>query len=737
MPDERRPHFTIPIAAVRSDSARVTGFGATYPRENYSAHGETLARQSREFRRARAELRDATYLDSAFVQVTTPPEIAIRSERLKLAQVGLELLTVSRTAPNRGVARIRNDRLDELEARIIQYATLPANPSKSYLSVIEAIGVADPSDKIPEEIEELGDDEIACIVLLYGGLTDRERAAIGLSLRNYFVETASEVGNPTLLSSGTTALEVTLTPDGMREAARSFSTIRTFSPNRVYYLPDSTPFYPVNPVCAVNPPSGETAVAIFDGGVNSSCNAFRGVIQAVIPSLPPGSVAPLGDHGSFVASRIVYGDELESQQTAGVLQPSCHIVDVPIFGRDASGRLVPPSEPQLAAAIEAAIARLPANARVLNLSLGTDVAIRDGTYSLVAQTLDDQARKHDLIPIVTAGNIRDERRVATFPNEVYEPYWRIDPPGESLLSVTVGSVAKYVDSGALSRAGEVSPFSRRGPGADGGVKPELVAHGGNCLSNGRPNSRVAVQGIHPTGAQVAWDVGTSFAAPLVASAAATICDNYPRPSANLVKALLFHFAERAVPTAITFDPRFLSGFGIPRVLQALAAGPSSAAFLFSGTISARKYQYLPFHVPKAFATEETTKLRIRGTLVFDPPINVNNEAEYSRARMTVLLRKAVELGFREVSLSPYMFSSTSWNPVVHFDAPFTKGFASGTWELRTRLWTRGLPDDHEQSYSVVLEVVDSSGRVDVWQRTIDESSISFNGVAETDATRSA
>jgi hypothetical protein len=592
----------------------------------------------------------------------------------------------------------------------------------------------DPDDTLSSEIDAEATAAIDCIVHLYSGLTERERAAVVLSLRNYLAETAHLVGEAAFLANGTTALEARLTPADMRETARSFSTVRSFTPNRVYFLTDSTPFYPVNPNCTVVAPTCSVAVAVFDGGINANSRAFSGVIQAVLPSLPSGAVAPLGEHGSFVASRVIYGDDIEQQQQSGVLEPKCPLVDVPIFGKDATGRAVPVTEPQLAVAIERAISALPNNARVLNLSLGTDSPILDASYSLVAQVLDEQARKRDLIPVVTAGNIRDPRRIATYPREVDQPHWRIDPPAESLLSVTVGSIARYVDAGALSRVGELSPFSRRGPGADGGVKPELVAHGGNCLANGQATSRVATQGIHPTGSQVAWDIGTSFAAPLVASAAAEICHHYVNPPANLVKALLFHFAERALSPATSLDECFLTGFGEPRVAAALAAAAHNAAFLFTGSVRTGCYQYLPFYVPAAFATDARARLRVRATLVFDPPVNPNNQAEYSQARMAVALRKAVELGFRDVSVAAAMFAGTPWSPVLHFDQRFARGFASGIWELRTRLWTRELPDEYEQKYAAVIEVIDSSGMVDVWNDVTREHPF---GVVERSGERTA
>jgi hypothetical protein len=52
--------------------------------------------------------------------------------------------------------------------------------------------------------------------------------------------------------------------------------------------------------------------------------------------------------------------------------------------------------------------------------------------------------------------------------------------------------------------------------------------------------------------------------------------------------------------------------------------------------------------------------------------------------------------------------------VLHFDKTFPRSYATGTWEVRTRLMTRGdLDDDFAQDYALVVEVIDLSGQHDI------------------------
>src|SRR5690606_24630133 len=107
-----------------------------------------------------------------------------------------------------------------------------------------------------------------------------------------------------------------------------------------------------------------------------------------------------------------------------------------------------PHEGHIASAIDSALPALPTGTRVVNVSLGTNQPVSDGSMSLIAQLLDKHARERDLLIVTTAGNIRDQRLLESFPTSLRSQQCRIDSPGDAILAVTVGSVAKYVEGGA-------------------------------------------------------------------------------------------------------------------------------------------------------------------------------------------------------------------------------------------------------------------------------------------------
>ena len=186
-----------------------------------------------------------------------------------------------------------------------------------------------------------------------------------------------------------------------------------------------------------------------------------------------------------------------------------------------------PEATALADILERVVPQLVAEARVFNISLGIEPA-RDGFYSTLARLLDFLAREHQVLFVVSAGNI--DRPTAPPPAHFLPASARVLSPAEGLLVLSVGSVARAHEQGCVAQTGEIAPYSRRGPGADAGVKPELAAHGGNVLFDGTTwalSPRIAAYGLGRTGTHLEYAAGTSYAAPLVAQYAARLFDAYP------------------------------------------------------------------------------------------------------------------------------------------------------------------------------------------------------------------
>lgn len=710
---DKRPHLEIPKDRVTSSPIRVRGRAKPYGRPSYSAHADFLRERAAAIRQYADNTEDAESTETLFLQVRTPAELPAAGEKTRLRSAGLEVIALSQVDPHSATVQLRKRDLPKFEGKVERYASTSKHVGKSYLAVIDDLGPVPASEKIEGEWLEGPDEVEDCLLLFYSTLTERERAEVLFAVRSYMARRGSALGGQRRLSNGVTLVEARLRPSEAREVGTAFSTLRKITPNRVFLLPDSWRISPLPTGIAVDTPMGDTAVAVIDTGVNGACATMAGIVTDRIACLPQGATTPEFDHGTFVGSRIVYGDRLEEALRKGLLQPICPLVDVPVIGKDASGRVAQVHEGHLAAAIDSVLPQLPAHARIVNISLGTNAPSADGSVSLLAQLLDKHAREMDLVVVTTAGNIRDPRLLSAFPRGLRSPATRIDSPGDSLIAVTVGSIAKYVDRGAMSRVREMSAFSRRGPGPFGGIKPDVVAHGGNCFADGTTNARIGTHGLLPDGQAWACDYGTSFAAPLVSGVAAQLTDHYGQPKANLVRALLLHFAEPAVSPAVGLPAVHLVGLGEPDLECARWSRDHAAAFIHVGELQASRFTYLPFWVPACLAVGGGGALSIKATVVIDPPVSPDNPLEYAKSRVTLALRRPAQVGHSQVGVSRDLIDVDKWSPVNQLARRFHRSYQTGEWQLQLRLWTRDVGSDFRQGFAAIVEVIDETGTLPV------------------------
>ncbi|MHB1094732.1 MAG: S8 family peptidase [Gemmatimonadaceae bacterium] len=706
---ENRPHLEIPAERVRVAVIKVRGRAKPFTRPNYSAHGDFLRERTASVAHYAASTLDAAATESVFLEIRTPSELPARGERQRLRQAGLEVVALSAVDPQRATVQVRKSEIAALQRLVAQYADSPRNTGKSYLAVIEDIGPVPPEAKVATELSAQDDEVRDCLLVFYASLSERERAGVLLAMRSFMARGGHSIAAERRLSNGVTLVEARLRPSEAREAGAAFSTLRQIVPNSVFFVPDGRRISQIAPGITVEPPELSTSIAVVDTGISASCEPVERSTVRRLPHLPPGAVRAHGEHGTFVASRLLFGDSLEQDLRAGVLRPLCRLVDVPVIGVDAGGQVVPLTEGHLAQALDTVLPELDRQTRVVNISLGNETPTIDGHMSIVGQVLDKHARDCNLLVVTTAGNIRDRGILQSYPGSLVLPGCRIDSPGDSLLSLTVGSFAKYGDDGALSRARELSAFSRRGPGPFGGMKPDLVAHGGNCLPDGTTSARIGVHGLGVDGRSWECDRGTSFAAPLVAAMGARLFEHYSNPHANLVRALLLHFATPVITPDVAIKPEHMVGAGEPQLERALWACEHSVAYLHAGAMAPSRFTYLPFYVPACLAEGSGGKLQIRVTVVMDPPVSPDNQLEYSKSRVSLALRKPSEVGHRTVSVADDALDADRWSPVTQLQKDFTRSYQTGEWELQLRLWCRDVPDGFSQSFGAIVEVIDSTG----------------------------
>ena len=246
-------------------------------------------------------------------------------------------------------------------------------------------------------------------------------------------------------------------------------------------------------------------------------------------------------------------------------------------------------------------ARPPINCRVFNLSLNDPERVADTPkrQSIWAENLDTVARDLKVVIVLAAGNCyrrtgrndEAERTLADYPSYVLEEENRLCDPASASICITVGSLAEEGLGGRgpfgaadlrrpIAGNNEISPFSRRGPGFRGAIKPEFVEIGGNHVFQGTAGTRtvgddgVAMFSHEPISSSLfTFGVGTSYAAPRLARTAALLehqlrTDLRTEPQANLVKAVLAQAAKwpselaaQAAAGKLGAEPKNIAGFG--------------------------------------------------------------------------------------------------------------------------------------------------------------------------------
>jgi serine protease AprX len=119
-------------------------------------------------------------------------------------------------------------------------------------------------------------------------------------------------------------------------------------------------------------------------------------------------------------------------------------------------------------------------------------------------------------------------------------YIGVPADGDSVLAI-----------GAVYNNGIVTTFSSRGPSADGRIKPNVSAQGGNCT-------------LQDTNGGITYNSGTSFSSPITAGMCACLWQANP----TFTNMEIFHAVERSA--SVYNNPNDSIGYGIPDFVKALS-----------------------------------------------------------------------------------------------------------------------------------------------------------------------
>ena len=427
------------------------------------------------------------------------------------------------------------------------------------------------------------------------------------------------------------------------------------------------------PGIAPDPNLTYATLGVLDDGI-ADIPQFKGWINgARYSQYHPSAIHP--EHGTEVASVALYGDVLEKRALVG--HRGVKLFDATIFPKE-NGPEPQPDEDTAITNIREAISSNAKQVKTWNLSASIRREIADDTFSDFAFAMDGIQKKQQILLCNACGN---DPRLANA---------RVNVGSDSVMSLTVGSLAHAKGEYDFSDPNNPSPFTRIGPGPEKIVKPDVVHYGGNA---GKDKTGV----VHITGVNVlnshgatSQEIGTSYSTPRVASLAAALSNEIKsKYNPLLLKALIIHSAS--YPKGLSLKPKNWHkyiGFGLPQSISSILTNrPNEITLVLEDELPQKKaIEILDFPMPKSLIKDGFYTGQIFATLVSDPILDPSQGSEYIQSNLDLEIGTYLKLKTKELSGTDILvpagressrsFFSTGW----HHGGLYTKASGLGMGE---------------------------------------------------------
>lgn len=724
-----RPHLLIEAPSDKQVRTYEGGGGGTYPRESYDRHARRIFGEAQGLVRWMENEAVGGSIPKRYFRLEVPEDQSV----LGAAGAKFEEITHATLvgAPDRHTAHLSTTgpHLALLVEELERYASTRQNTGKSKFAPVEAIGPIPLAEKVSERAKALLNDPDAnadVLLSLFPDLTRIEREAVKTAIGARLRESNGEVVDEYLAEAGL-YVRVRARAKVISEVAQLFLAVQSVDCVERALELSAVAGEVLTSSMVVLPNRSAATVCIFDTGVCQGSRFLDGSTVAVEQPIGP----PLDcEHGTFVASRIIFGDTLRDQLAAGQFDPAVKVLSVCVVSHDDIGNRRAATTEQLMRILRDTVERWHQQVRVYNLSINllpidprVAASVTDDTVSPLAAEIDSLSRRYGVLFVVSAGNFPTHR--ALIPTEPYPVYFlkdetRIAPPAEAMLAITVGSLADRANMGTLAPANAPSPFTRRGPGFAGYRKPDLAAHGGNCGQQWQHVEDVATAGLNRDGDRIAYGTGTSYAAPLVSRLAAQLFAAVPNATPELVRALLVHFAQSLPSTeALSGETLIrLVGNGRPSAAQLLSSTPWAQTFIHVGRLGFREIRRVPFYVPKGLVSRPgRQKVTVCVTVVFSPETSRTLKRGYCKSHLRCKVEKLDTHGARHNVVpedSPESMRDR-YCPVIRFEKTFSSHVGPGDWQLLIEHESRWRLREEALPFAALISIVDprTDQRVDI------------------------
>src|SRR5262245_7146686 len=116
-----RSHFEIPPENIRNEKYEKTGGGDSFQRLNHADHGKKLIDQTSKLKQTEFNKRDSQYTSDIFLQIETPKDVSVKSEKIKIEKLGFEIINYAKDNKSIGTAKLSKDKLGEFESKLNDY----------------------------------------------------------------------------------------------------------------------------------------------------------------------------------------------------------------------------------------------------------------------------------------------------------------------------------------------------------------------------------------------------------------------------------------------------------------------------------------------------------------------------------------------------------------------------------------------------------------------------------------
>ncbi|MGA2386172.1 MAG: S8 family peptidase [Candidatus Bathyarchaeia archaeon] len=478
-----------------------------------------------------------------------------------------------------------------------------------------------------------------------------------------------------------------------------------------------TPSIPTEPI------SNCKTICVLDTGVKKNHPFLQNLVTQSQDFSSDNNADDVDGHGTFVAGLAVYGN-LENAVDA---QASANIINAKIHGASDNGYL----EKRIIKAVN----QFHSQAKIFSLSVMYETCCNVDLPSDLAYRIDKLANEHEVLFVVCTGNVKDNLQSLVnqqkYPLYLQDEACKIFSGAEASTAITVGGIANKDTKRSLAKTGQPSPFTRRGQFMKR-CKPDVVCYAGNLELDtfGQLSSHNAALGVISLGVNnnLAYDLGTSYSAPIVANILARLYREYPEASANLLKALVIHFSD--VPKShysLRADDNLkksLYGKGLPEFENCAYSQNYRPTYIIEDTVGYDEVALIPIYVPLAMKKLFGAR-KIKITLVYNPPVNKGVNG-YTLVDLDFQLFKRLKDGTlqRQTNFRFNRYFKKPWDN-VKTDAIEWEHNGWGTeWQLkitptvRFKKLIKSL--EYQQRYAVVITLEDPSQDHNIYDAIIEE-----------------